>query len=127
MATEDPDRLLRVSDAERESVVQRLQRALTEGRLTIREFDERTRDAYAALTRADLAALTADLPQEELEPAEQDGHWLDWVVTLGVLTVVWAVLSVVSGGLTPFLPAIPIGVWALVMLTGTLFRDGPRD
>lgn len=127
MATEDPDRLLRVSDAERETVAQRLQRALTEGRLTVREFDERTRDAYAALTRADLAELTADLPQEEPAPPEQDGHWLDWVVTLGVLTVVWTVLSVVTGGLTPFLPAIPIGVWALVMLTGTLFRDGPRN
>lgn len=127
MATEDPDRLLRVSDAERETVVRRLQAALVEGRLTIREFDERTRDAYGALTRGDLAELTVDLPQDELRPATHQGHWLDWVVTLGVLTVVWAVLSVLSGGLTPFLPAIPIGVWALVMLAGTLFRDGPQD
>jgi Domain of unknown function (DUF1707) len=55
---------LRVSDAERQSVVRRLDRALRDGRLTILEFDERTRAAYAARTRGELDDLTEDLPPD---------------------------------------------------------------
>lgn len=127
MASEEPELSLRASDAERETVVERLQVALSEGRLTVTEFDERTRDAYAATTRGDLAALTEDLPKVELEPAILDRRWADCVITLGLLTMVWAVLSVLSGGLTPFLPVLPMGIWALVMLAGLLFRDGSQD
>jgi hypothetical protein len=53
---------LRASDAEREDVVALLTRALSEGRITSAEFDERVDAAYAATTRADLDALTTDLP-----------------------------------------------------------------
>jgi hypothetical protein len=55
-------RELRASDDDRQAVVERLARALGEGRLTVLEFDERTRHAYAARTSAELADLTADLP-----------------------------------------------------------------
>jgi hypothetical protein len=127
MASEEPELSLRASDAERETVVERLQEALSEGRLTVTEFDERTRDAYAATTRGDLAALTEDLPKVELKPAVPDRRWSDCVITLGLLTMVWAVLSVLSGGLTPFLPVLPMGIWALVLLAGLLFRDGSQD
>jgi Domain of unknown function (DUF1707) len=54
----------RASDAERQAVVRRLERALRDGRLTIVEFDERTRAAYAARTRGDLDDLTEDLPPD---------------------------------------------------------------
>jgi hypothetical protein len=57
-------RNLRVSNAERQAVVRRLERALREGRLTITEFDERVQAAYAAHTRADLEDLTEDLPPD---------------------------------------------------------------
>jgi hypothetical protein len=57
-------REVRVSDAERQAVVRRLERALRDGRLTVVEFDERTRSAYAANTRADLDELTTDLPPD---------------------------------------------------------------
>lgn len=53
---------MRASDAERELTVQRLQRAVGTGRLTVEEFDERAAKAYAARTRGELAALTRDLP-----------------------------------------------------------------
>ncbi|MGH3373630.1 MAG: DUF1707 SHOCT-like domain-containing protein [Actinoallomurus sp.] len=53
---------LRASDTEREDVVTLLARALGDGRLTRAEFDERIEAAYAAKTRADLDALTTDLP-----------------------------------------------------------------
>ncbi len=53
---------LRVSDAERNAVVDRLHHATTEGRLDLEEFDERLADALAARTRADLELLLDDLP-----------------------------------------------------------------
>jgi len=53
---------LRVSDADREATVVRLRDAGGEGRLTLEELAERVELAEAARTRADLDALTADLP-----------------------------------------------------------------
>jgi hypothetical protein len=75
------DRPIRASDKERESVVDVLRDAYTDGRLTLEEFDERTSAAYASKTWADLRELTtdlpvepvlgADLPQRHLQPAAQ--------------------------------------------------------
>jgi hypothetical protein len=53
---------VRASDAERELTVERLQRAVGNGRLSIEEFDDRAARAYAARTRSELADLTRDLP-----------------------------------------------------------------
>lgn len=53
---------LRVSDAERRATVQALERHTRDGRLTLSEFDERSRHAWAARTAADLTTVTADLP-----------------------------------------------------------------
>ncbi|TDD80246.1 DUF1707 and DUF4870 domain-containing protein [Actinomadura darangshiensis] len=52
---------LRVSDAEREPVIQRLQGAYAEGRLDEDEFDMRVQLAMTAKTRNDLGAVTRDL------------------------------------------------------------------
>ncbi len=57
-------RELRASDADREAVVRRLQRAVGEGRLTLTEFDERVRAAYAAGTRGELDDVAHDLPPD---------------------------------------------------------------
>jgi len=53
---------MRVGDAEREGVAERLAAAHVEGRLTLAEYDERVRAAHGAVVAADLAPLTADLP-----------------------------------------------------------------
>jgi len=53
---------VRASDAERDAVVERLSAACAEGRLTLEELGGRVGVAYAALWRADLEALLADLP-----------------------------------------------------------------
>jgi hypothetical protein len=53
---------LRVSDAEREQVVELLGQATAEGRLTLDEYAERATEAHNARTRGELARLTADLP-----------------------------------------------------------------
>jgi DUF1707 SHOCT-like domain/2TM domain len=53
---------LRVSDADRDRVAERLRAATAEGRLTSDELEERLEAAFAARTDAELAPLTADLP-----------------------------------------------------------------
>src|SRR5690348_802725 len=53
---------IRVSDAEREAVVERLNAATGEGRLTLEEFGERAGQAYAARTQQELGHLVEDLP-----------------------------------------------------------------
>jgi catechol 2,3-dioxygenase-like lactoylglutathione lyase family enzyme len=55
---------LRVADADREQVAERLRSAAGEGRLTVDELDERLDAAFAARTRADLDRLVADLPAD---------------------------------------------------------------
>jgi hypothetical protein len=60
------DRPIRASDQERESVVDVLRDAFTDGRLTFDEFEERTAAAYAAKTWTDLQVLTSDLPVQPL-------------------------------------------------------------
>ena len=59
---------LRVSDRERDAVVQRVQAAFAEGRLDDTEFDERMRAALTARTRGDLDVLLTDLPAETAAP-----------------------------------------------------------
>ncbi len=54
--------LVRVSDAEREAVVTRLNEATSAGRLTLEEFGDRVTAALAARTRGDLDVLVVDLP-----------------------------------------------------------------
>ncbi len=54
---------LRAADSDREAVVKLLARAVGEGRITVEEFEERTRATYAATTYGDLDELTTDLPR----------------------------------------------------------------
>jgi hypothetical protein len=54
--------LLRASDADREAVVTRLEGALSEGRISVDEFRQRTESAYAATSGTELEPLVADLP-----------------------------------------------------------------
>ena len=53
---------LRTSDKEREEIAEILRAAMTEGRLTLEEGEERLAAAYAAKFRDELGPLTADLP-----------------------------------------------------------------
>ena len=57
-----PQPWIRVSDADREAVVAHLSAAAGEGRLTLNEFGERARRAYASRTAGELAMLVQDLP-----------------------------------------------------------------
>lgn len=79
---------VRLSDAERQEVVARLNAAVGEGRLTLEEVDERLAVAYQARTAAELVPLTSDLPEPArtvprettsivgvLSGAKQHGRW----------------------------------------------------
>ena len=54
---------VRVSDAERDEVVQQLSRHTGDGRLTFEEFEERVAEVFAAKTRRDLDATLRGLPR----------------------------------------------------------------
>ena len=57
------DQHMRVSDAERQAVTDRLAEHFSSGRLDQAEFDERIGKAMSAKTRADLNGLFDDLPE----------------------------------------------------------------
>lgn len=61
---------VRASDADRELVIARLQRALVEGRIDLDEYGERAGAAHAGVTTAELDVLVADLPGAPLPSAE---------------------------------------------------------
>jgi len=89
---------LRVGDAERSAVAARLTEAHAEGRLTLLEFDERVRDAWAARTAAELAPLTSDLPvaapaAPAAPPAPRDRRG---DAGLRAAVAVWAAVSVLN-------------------------------
>lgn len=60
--TSFPSPDLRVSDAEREPVIEHLRQAFTEGRLTKDEFDQRLALALSARTHGELAPVLTGLP-----------------------------------------------------------------
>jgi Domain of unknown function (DUF1707) len=64
---------LRVSDADRETVVTELGRHFQDGRLDHGEFDERIGAALSAKTEGDLAGLLADLPRPDFPNTGQLG------------------------------------------------------
>lgn len=65
---------LRASDADREAVVVRLQKAVGEGRIDLDEFGQRADAAYTAVSRAELDRLVADLPVDAPPPVEIVGQ-----------------------------------------------------
>lgn len=109
------DDRIRVGDAERQSALDTLARALAEGRLTHDEFDERSTRALTGRTRGDLRVLLADLlpaaPLAELVsgPAVVPrGAGYSWEEPL-VLTAKWE--DEVRRGVwevPPFLEAAPV-------------------
>ena len=67
--TQQAGQAVRASDGERDQVVALLQRHFADGRLTQAELEERAGAAFAARTRDQLRALTADLPDADVRPA----------------------------------------------------------
>ena len=104
---------LRASQADREGVIDALKAAYVADRLTEDEFEARIGQALAARTHADLAALTADIPERPV--ATQAAGMPDRVVAGGTVAIIAAAAfggAVLVGGAAVIL-------WAITM-TGIL-------
>jgi hypothetical protein len=108
-----PDEL-RVSDAERALVQERLRQAVGDGQLDLLEFDVRVQSAWSARTRGDLVRITADLPEPPQPPPPPGRRQVfsgdDAGGAMRVLTIIWACAV-----------AINVAVWATVSLATTNF------
>jgi hypothetical protein len=121
---------LRAADADRHQIAEQLKAALDEGRLTLGEYDDRVRAAYAARTYADLLVLVADLPKPGLSAAEVNARrtadlkrqarklptalvviWTVWGAVMAVNLVVWFLIAASTGlGIALY----PWPIWLLV-------------
>jgi hypothetical protein len=117
---------LRASDAEREHVVSHLRDHAAEGRLTVEELDQRLDRVYAARTRAELAALTADLPQPRRPRpdarAEFREHLRTYLGVMALLIAIWALTGM--GYFWPVWPALGWGIGIASHASAAL--RGPR-
>jgi hypothetical protein len=135
---------MRASDADRDACAERLAIALQEGRLDLAEYERRLDTAMRAVVLGDLRSLTADLPPPP-PPAVADppesaltaagrgtlvSPWKDWVDEwrwwLGgavIMTGIWGVTSVMSEGLLPFWPLVPLGIWAAILVAAAIWPD----
>ena len=126
------DQHLRVSDAERQAVADRLAEHFTDGRLDQAEFDDRVGRAMSAKTRADLNGLFSDLPEtgapavpsQPYHPHRRHRH----PVLLFVLLVLFimATAHAVLWATLPWLWVAFLGV-ALLFATGAIGRRRPSQ
>ena len=126
---------IRISDSEREKVVDELGRHLTAGRLTIDEFDQRVAQVYRSVTQAQVRQVLRDLPAAPAPgspqparrrlPSHQRIEWLAWLAAGSLNIVIWGIISLATGVMIYFWPVWVIGPWGLVLLSRTLLgREG---
>jgi hypothetical protein len=113
---------IRVSDAERAAVTDRLAKHYGDGRLDQAEFDERMEQAMTAKTQSDFSGLFADLPSSEAaEPAprQQRRHPQRFLFLVLVVVLAAAVGHILVQSVIPLLV---IGLVAVLWV-----RRGPRQ
>jgi hypothetical protein len=106
---------LRLSDADRAEVADRLAKHYADGRLDEAEFSERVDLAMSAKTKADLTGLFADLPSTVASEAPTRRRHR----SLGIVFLVLAVLVAVAIGqalIRSFIPWLLIGLVAFLWL-----------
>ncbi|MEV5572282.1 DUF1707 domain-containing protein [Spirillospora sp. NPDC052269] len=124
---------LRAGDRDRDAVAERLGDALADGALSAAEYQARLDRAMGAVTQAELAALTADLPESgtagaRAAAAVASAHRradrlrarkevLYWVGGAVIMTVLWAAKSISQGHLEDYWPAWPLGIWGAILLS----------
>jgi hypothetical protein len=122
---------MRAADGDRQAVADKLRAALDEGRLDLHEYDERLQQAFGAKTYGELDVLLTDLPAVApsvvaARPAEHvTAQWLmsvwsGWLPTAGVMTAIWLVAGLGSGGLDDYWPVWIVGPWGIVLLWQTI-------
>jgi Domain of unknown function (DUF1707) len=133
------DQHIRVSDAERNAVVELLGQHYAEGRLDQAEFDERVTRAMSAKTRGDLEGLFDDLPDlghgipfagSPGTPAAHTGPGIPVRVRRGhgiIRPLLFVALVLIAANITwhalfftSFLVIKPL-VWAVIIAVGIVF------
>jgi hypothetical protein len=120
---------IRVADADRERVGEELREHMMAGRLTQQEFEERLESAYKATTRADLAAVRADLPmspatvQRALEDRRRRlrRRLLQEAGGAAGISLVCVAIWLAAGASSSFWP-----IWVIIFTLLPLARDGWR-
>jgi hypothetical protein len=123
------DQHLRVSDAERQAVADRLAEHYADGRLDQAEFDDRVGRAMGAKTRADLSGLFSDLPETgapavPAHPYRRRRHPVAVFVLL--VLFIMATAHAVLWATLPWLWVAFLGM-ALLYATGTIGRHRPSQ
>jgi hypothetical protein len=107
---------MRAADSDRHQVAEQLKAALDEGRLSLAEYDDRVRDAYAARTYAELLVLVDDLPRAGMSAADVNAQraaelkrearrmpmalmvlWTIWGAVTAVNVMVWFIVAATTG------------------------------
>jgi hypothetical protein len=141
---------MRASDGDRDKVASVLREHYAQGRLTGEEFDERLDQLYTSKTHGELARLTSDLPDVDLQglsnalsrPSERGGRpdrrqashrglkarWATWAAASGINWTVWFIIGV-SGGLDfPYpWPLWVMGPWGVMLLLTTFMMGLGKD
>lgn len=99
---------LRVSDAERQQVIDQLSRHTADGRLTLEEFEARVDEVVKARTRSDLAATLRELPVEPVRSAEPRRRGTRLPLPIAVALIVLAI-ALIPEGMVWIL--FPLGFW----------------
>ncbi|GAA1518879.1 hypothetical protein GCM10009827_037620 [Dactylosporangium maewongense] len=120
-----PSPSFRASDADREAVVAHLGTCLSEGRLSLSEFDALTRHTYAARTWGELLRIVRDLPPLPA-PAQPKA---DPQPVAPVLALVFGIFSLPAAACGPVgviagIVAVVLGVVALLGAGGAGNRRG---
>jgi Domain of unknown function (DUF1707) len=118
----ETDENLRVSDAERSATADLLRRHHAEGRLDTAELEERIERCYAAKTRGELAALSADLPGPQHDRPRRRGPGRRPLIPLAPFAVIAMIvaLSVTTDAHVLWL------VWPLAFFTFARFGGHRR-
>ena len=127
----DADQHMRVSDAERQEVADRLAEHFASGRLDQAEFDDRVGRAMSAKTRADLGGLFADLPETGAPVVPEHPRYRRRGRHPVLLLALIIALIVAGTHVVPWIVGswLWLGLFVLVVLflTGHLGRHHPRQ
>lgn len=126
----------RASDDDREEVAEDLRDAFSEGRLDHEEYERRLDALWQARTYGELDRLTSDLPQpikrkevakeqarKQRELREYVGEWKSWLGGAVIMIGIWFVSGLSDGDWGNFWPAIPLGIWAAILIADGFSKD----
>jgi hypothetical protein len=130
---------MRAGDTEREAAIERLTAALGEQRLDVTEYDARLKKITDASTTSEVDSVVNDLPvtREQAERSRTETsratrnkllkEWGQWAAVTILLVAIWGATSLGSGEPMQFWPAVPSGVWAIILIAGMIWPSKKQE